>query len=513
MSGLDIRFRVCAGLLVLVVGSVSRPSVAQQTESDATAPSDNRVTVETAPPQIRYLLEKIDVRGNRATSTAAIVNFVTIEPGDLLDVAEPSVEAIRWRLMGSGWFSSVRLSLERGTKRGWVVLVIEVKERNTLIVTGIVAGLAKAVRSKENEKAALRPYGGMGIAETNLFGLGIGVSAAAVYSKLQQGVDLRYTDPMFLKSDFNLNARFFLNNARDFFGNKPNVENICPPPDPIDPEPCDSDIVAKTAVVIYKRFGVSLGTGHDVTNSLRYALDWQGELVDVNFMPDTASTKRGDENVPIDFSIDDRWSTVSTVHFGLAYDRRNDPSLPSKGQLITFDSRLGAGILGSGYDFVRLESAFRHWWRLPWGHVLSPGLFAGMVFGYAPFFYHFYASDLSDLVPSRVLELNLDHRGPHNLLHTSIEGVRIGDLAAKVDLEYGLPMYRGSGGVQQVQAYARVGVYALSDLRDVQVAIQGYEGAELIPVDLTFDLGIRANTSVGVFQLGFSTLMGFLPNL
>jgi hypothetical protein len=29
-------------------------------------------------------------------------------------------------------------------------------------------------------------------------------------------------------------------------------------------------------------------------------------------------------------------------------------------------------------------------------------------------------------------------------------------------------------------------------------------------VDLTFDLGLRADTQIGVFQLGFSNLLGFV---
>ena len=43
--------------------------------------------------------------------------------------------------------------------------------------------------------------------------------------------------------------------------------------------------------------------------------------------------------------------------------------------------------------------------------------------------------------------------------------------------------------------------------------IQGYEGLARIPVDLTFDLGVQADTTLGVFKLGFSSLIGFLPDL
>jgi hypothetical protein len=145
--------------------------------------------------------------------------------------------------------------------------------------------------------------------------------------------------------------------------------------------------------------------------------------------------------------------------------------------------------------------------------VLSPGAYLGTVFGDAPFFYRFYASDLSDLVPSRVLELNLDHRGPPDLLGTSIAAMRAEEVAGRLDVEYKLPLSRGGEAVRGVDAYARVGLYALARREDVRVAIRGYEGFARIPLDLTFDLGVRADTSVGVFQLGFSSLVRSLPDL
>ena len=174
---------------------------------------------------------------------------------------------------------------------------------------------------------------------------------------------------------------------------------------------------------------------------------------------------------------------------------------------------MGTGLLGSDYDFTRFEGSYRSWYPLPWGHVLSPGAYLGIVFGEAPFFYRFYASDLSDLVPSRVLDLNLDHRGPPDLLGTSIAAMRAEELAGRLDMEYRLPLHRGGEGIRGIDAYARVGVYALARLEDVRIAIPGYEGAARVPVDLTFDLGVNADTAIGLFQFGFSSLVRSLPDL
>ena len=55
-----------------------------------------------------YVLERIDIRGN-TTSASAIRHFVPIEPGEPFEVDDPSIERIRFRLMGTGWFEDVKL--------------------------------------------------------------------------------------------------------------------------------------------------------------------------------------------------------------------------------------------------------------------------------------------------------------------------------------------------------------------------------------------------------------------
>jgi hypothetical protein len=468
--------------------------------------------------KIVYVLERIEIEGN-STRDHIIRRFVPLSPGDLLDVDDPAIERIRWRLMGTGWFNDVRLRLTRGSQRGRVVLVVTVKERNTLVISRVVAGLARVVTSDRDRDDSLRPYAGIGVTENNLLGLGIGLGGSVVVSEAQKGFELRYSDPMRLGGGFDLTGRLFYNDARDFFGRAPaDVAIRCPPADPDaeEPEPCDPDVAAARAVVIYDRYGVGLGTGHDITGSLRYELDWLGELVDVSARPALASTRIGEEAqepTPIDFHIDDDTSRVSSLHVGLVFDRRDDPALPSQGQLMRVDARIGSGAIGSTYDFARFEIAARHWQPLPWGHVVSLGAFAGTVFGRAPFFYRFYAADLSDLLPSRALELNLDYRHTHNLLGTSIQEFDKEDLAARIDFEYELPLHRGGGDIRGIDAYAGAGLFFLANREALRRGLPGYEGLERVPVDLTFDLGVQADTALGVFKVGFSSLIGFLPDL
>jgi outer membrane protein insertion porin family len=461
---------------------------------------------------IRYVLQDIRVRGN-TTRGEIIKSFVPFNPGELFAVDDPSIERVRWRLLGTGWFNDVKLSLSRGQRRGWVILVIDVKERNTLLVDRFVMGLSRSVSSSNSTEDTLRPYVGLGLLDINLLGLGVGVGASAVVSAQQYGLDLKYHDPMLARSGFSLTARIFHNYAREFFGRNPLVSISCPSPKPEDDDPqmCDPDVEGKRAVVIYHRTGFGLGTGHEISNQLRYSIDWLGEYVDVLSKPKSASTQRGTEIVPIDFRIDDGKSFVSSLRLGLIYDRRDHPALTTRGDYAEFYARFGSRILGSNYEFARLELTLRHWIPLPWNHVVSVGLFAGTVFASAPFFYNFYAADLSDLLPSRALELNLDRRRTLNLLGTSIVEMDMEDLAARLDLEYQLPLHRGGGFFRGVDAYLGAGIFLLSRRDDLRVAISGYEGLARVPIDLTFDLGVQADTEIGLFKLGFSSLIGFSP--
>jgi len=285
-------------------------------------------------------------------------------------------------------------------------------------------------------------------------------------------------------------------------------------PDPKDanePKRCDPDVESKRAVVIYHRTGLGFGTGHEISSRLRYTVDWLGEYIDVLSKPQTASTQRGNEIVPIDFRIADGQSVVSSLRFSLIYDDRDHPALTTRGLYTDFNARFGTHLFGSSYDFARFELTMRDWVPLPWNHVLSFGLFMGSVFGQAPFFYNFYAADLSDLLPSRVLELNLDRRRTLNLLGTSIVEMDMEDLAARLDVQYQLPLHRGSGFMRGVDAYLGVGVFMLTRREDLRVSISGYHGLARLPVDLTFDLGVQADTEIGLIKLGFSTLIGFSP--
>jgi hypothetical protein len=126
-------------------------------------------------------------------------------------------------------------------------------------------------------------------------------------------------------------------------------------------------------------------------------------------------------------------------------------------------------------------------------------------------FEKYYVGDFTDFLPDRVLDLNFDARPAPNFLSTDIAEVRYGQYAAKLDAEYRIPLYRGTRSIYGVDLFGAFGVYGVCDLDDITNPPRGYEGLAKVPIDLTFNLGLRADTALGGFLFGVSNWVGFLP--
>jgi len=480
---------------------------------------------------LKYLLQRVEVVGNRRTRTGLIKSFVPLETGAALDVNDPEIEALRYRLLGTGWYDRVDLRLKRGSLPGWVVLVIEVEERSTLVFQQLAAGVGWSVEGVKGRQGddprpsrQPEPYVGVAVADTNLLGTGRTLSLEGLAARDQGGLALSFFTPVVRFSRWSLRLRTSLVKGREYFGGDSGVLAAVDCSDVPQDEKCM--LTPEVAVVEYWRAGLSVGTARDVGSFTRLSLDWHGDFVRVppGGMPVAASEKRGDPSdptsiAPIDFSIEPGSSKVSMLTVGLTYDKRDSAILPSRGTLAAFSGDLGSGLIGSDYSFVRLQASYNHWFSLPWGHTIRTGVFGGALFGYGPFFYKFFVSDLTDLMPSRILGLNLDHRPPPNLLGgafrdgkgTSIAVMRQEELAARIDVEYTWPLVRGRRKfLKAADAYFLLGFYSLSDANDLRVAIPGYRGAARFPIDMTLDAGVRLDTELGVFQIGIAKLL-WLP--
>jgi outer membrane protein assembly factor BamA len=457
-------------------GSSSGPASPPQTP--ATAPG-----ALPAGPTLKYTLEGVEVRGNTSTLARVVLRYVPFHEGDVLDVDDPELELTRFRLLGTGYFRDVQLSLRRGTRRGNVILVVEVVERNTIVVNDVWLGLSEDANGSGTARP-LSSYGGARVTETNLAGTGVALGGAFAVADQQIGLRASLADPQFLRSNWIGRVELLYNGARDFFGNH----------DVLIYDPTQQ--FADYAVAQYSRLGGRLGAGHDLGVSSQLFFDYRLERIDASY-PLAASDHRGTDVEPIDFMLIRGPSVLSTLGASFVNDTRDEPFLPTRGH------RVEAG--------VEASLTASQWFSLPWEHVLQLRFFAGGVFGNAPLFERFYVGDLSDLLPDRVLDLALDRRPAPNLLSTDIVEQRYGNYAAKIDAEYRVPIYRGTRSVYGVDLFAGAGLYGLANQQDFVSPAPGYTGFSTVPIDLTLNLGLRMETQVGGFVFGISNLVGLIP--
>ena len=111
--------------------------------------------------------------------------------------------------------------------------------------------------------------------------------------------------------------------------------------------------------------------------------------------------------------------------------------------------------------------------------------------------------------------------GPANLVDIPMEqwspaeiDAHIGymnDFAAKLEAEYRIPVYAGRGSIYGVDLFGAAGLYGLATRREFTDAPTGYDGFARVPVDVTYNLGLRVDTAVGGVTLAFSNLLGLIP--
>ena len=456
---------------------------------------------------LKYTLEGIEIRGNTSTLARVVLRYVPLRAGDVLDVSDPELEQTRFRLLGTGFFRSVELSLRRGTRRGYVVLVIDVAERNTAVVEGLWLGISEDARPDGSRKP-LTAFGGARVTETNLAGTGVALGGAFAVADGQLALRARVADPQFLRTTWVAETELLYANALDFFGNGDALVSACRTDGTCDPTQTTRDY----AVAQYKRFGGRLAFGHDLGTSSQVFIEYRLEKIDA-VLPQAASTHRGLDVVPIDFMLLPGSSILSTLHATLVNDTRDEPFLTTKGHHVLFSADASLTPFGSDYPYAKFVLRGSQWFELPWGHVLALQGFAGGVFGVAPLFDRFFVGDLSDLLPARVLDLNFDRRPAPNLLGTDVVEVRYGNYAAKIDAEYRVPLYRGRRSIYGVDLFGSIGLYGIANEEDLVDHARGYNGFSTVPINLTFNAGLRIDTLAGGFIFGLANLVGLIPSV
>jgi outer membrane protein insertion porin family len=440
----------------------------------------------------RYVIERIEVRGNRKTEAALILGEIDLRAGDEVTASDRRVEAARFRLLSLGYFFDARLALEKGSKRGAVVLVVEVEERGTVIINALHLGTSTATTF----------WGGLEVAETNLLGRGISLGGGfvgATRSEVQGagrgfGSRVRASVPALAGTGLSLSVTGLYARGSEFF-------RSAGPDTSADPD----DFVA----LRLERVGGLLGVGRALTRTARVYLDFRQEGVNVE-LPDTQVRTEGPGVlVPIDFGVLQGFSRVGSLTATLDIDTRSDPLIPRAGSRVALSVEAAGRAVGSGYEFLKAVLQASHHRRAWRGHIVGLHLFGGAILGDAPYFDRFFVGDLNPLLPPRALGLNFSTQPSRDLLGTSIASHRYDNFAGRIMVEYAVPLWRRRGLVYSGDLFGAAGVFGMGSrgaFRDPQRS-----GLGAWPVDLTLDLGMRLDTYIGVFTLSIANALGRLP--
>jgi outer membrane protein assembly factor BamA len=430
--------------------------------------------VDPTPQTRRYQIERIRFVGLSHTRESEVRRHVLVADGELLD--DERVTLSRLRLLQLGWFSRVETRVERGSERGLVVLVFDVTERNTLIVTDLILGSTKPDPL----------YGGLGLSQQNFLGRGLGLSGAFVYGGSPAG---RPQDP----DRWAARASFFAPNvdapgvrhglvlgATAFLAH--GEEFSC------DDARCSGYTGRYGAAprLRYRRIMGEATVGTRPGPFERVLASWRYEAVHATEVGGPGSSDPGRARATL--LLGD--SRVSAVTGTYELDTRDDFFYPREGMRSLLQVTFGSRLLGGDYEYsrylVQVESAFSVLDRVRFQGAL------GAAQGGAPFFDRFYAADWSyfALGPAlgRALELNFS------------TDARYDAFLAMAGLEYGIPLWGGAG-------FFRRGYLALGARIVHSTATLGGARTPYSRSPVSAEVALRFDTPVGVFNLSAAYLL------
>ena len=437
-----------------------------------------------------YKIEGIEVRGNLKTKTALIVREVGLQVGDVVSANDARVGLARLRLLALGFFLDVHLSLVKGAERGQASLVVEVEERGTLILDALYLGTSQATSV----------WGGLAATERNLLGRGLSLGGGFVGSTRPQveGAEPGFAGalhvagpPAFFSGRLALQASFNFSRGSEFMRTSGDNSSADP---------------ANFLATNVRRLGGTFGAGRALSRT--FFLTGEARFESIRSEVPEVKLPAG-MAPPTPIAVRDGRSHLGSLTLILDIDSRTDPVLPRGGHHISLSVEATTTAFASSYGFLKGVAQASNYFPLRWGHVIGLHGYLGGIWGDAPYFDRFFVGDLNPLLPPRALGLNFSTQPSHDLLGTSIASHRYDNLAGRALVEYAIPIWSRHGLLYRGDAFAAFGVFAVSnpdDLRNRDLAL-----SHAIASDLTADLGIRLDTTIGIFTLSVANAIGRIP--
>ena len=479
-----LAFLVCAAL-----GGAAR---AQTTlEAEAQGQMEARLELSVGPsdpfgPLI--LIESIEVVGNTYTAERLIRRALPVKEGERLRAGDPRLRAARFKVLALGYFRDVDLRLRKGSTRGNVILSVRVVERGTVVLNRIFFG-----------NTLVTPWwGGLDLTERNFFGSGVGVGGAFVVAGkgdadnagAQKAFQLRLEDPSLFGGPVGAHGSFHYADASE--------------PYRIAGDPSDG-AAANFAAFDYKRVGGRAGATINTGAFDRLTAMVRFDAVRANLPAAPTRTLPDGRVVDVDLLLEDGESRVATAGLLFERDTRPDPILPYAGDHLLLYAEVGAGPLGSSYDFASILGRYERWWQIAPGHVVSGHLVGGAVLGDAPLFDRLHVGDIDRMVSPRALGLVVSTTPPFDFFGTGSDEITYGEIGGLLEAQYAFRLFRSRKAVYGGDLFVGAGLWTLHATRDL-----GYDAPDF-PVDLLIDAGLRLDTEIGIFELSLANALGRVP--
>lgn len=304
-------------------------------------------------------LEALEVSGNWKTRESVLHRLAALSPGDPLDPS--ALDALRDRLLASGYFHEVQIDTRPGAERGSVIVALRVVERHRpYLDTGF------GFRDPEGWYLTL-----LGLRSENPFGLGGWLRAGAQLGFRNIGADAELSLPR----TRNLELRLRLRTVEEqllWYENEPGWLGLY-----------DEHRLA------LRRQQASLSMIWRAEAGLRLELG----LVALSAEPaETARNRELDTDLPA-YDLPERFRAeagAESLHGLLLGLRLGEGGMDGRpGRSLHLRGRLVSGALGADRDYARLTLALRTTWALPARQGLALGLRGGLVGSQAPYYDRF----------------------------------------------------------------------------------------------------------------------------
>lgn len=457
------------GTAILVVLFAARPALGQLADEQQREPAADGFG-----PVI--LIEAIEIVGNEATATRIIRRALPFREGQSIRAGDPRLVEARYKVLALGYFRDVAFKLEKGSRRGQVVLTVVVVERGTVVLERIFFGRTEATPW----------WAGLDLTERNLFGTGLGLGGGfivageggAAGAQGQWSGQLRLDDPSILGAPFGAYLSLSHVDASEPF-------RVAGSPDDSNPENFET--------FNYTRNGAKGGVTYDLTPLSRIVTGLRVEGIEAS-LPATVAEPE------LILAAGRSW--LVNLSAGFDRDTRAHPILPWNGTRSVLHAELGSSALGGSYDYLSLIGQFGKWWALrDKDHVLSVHLTGALVLGDAPIFERLFVGDLNKLLTPRELGLVLSTRESLDLFGTGSDENRYGSIGGVAEAQYSRRLFRGGRHIYGGDIFFGVGLWTLGD----------HEELSELSTDMFVDAGLRLDTELGIFELSLANGIGRIP--